>query len=167
MPKSWDTDVISRNIDEKIREQKEKDPDMKAQKSIGTTLAKAFKKDIVIMLSMAIFSDCIGIFNIFLISFFVGWLKDDDAEKWQGYLYAILLSALTLTASYARNIFLFYASSVGIAIRKGLGGIIFKKILRINQRSKSEATSGKLVTIVSGELQLIERSMIILPAVIS
>ena len=62
--------------------------------------------------------------------------------------------------------YLFYAAAFGVAVRKGISGVLYRKILRFNQKSKALATSGKLVAIVSGELQLIERGMVLLSSII-
>ena len=104
---------------------------------------------------------------MFLISYFVSWIKDDDADNWVGYFYAILLGLITLISSYMRNLNFFYSSSLGVAMKKGISGVIFKKILRFNEKSKAKATSGKLVAIVSGELQLIERGVILVPGIVT
>ena len=63
--------------------------------------------------------------------------------------------------------YLFYAAAFGVAVRKGISGVLYRKILRFNQKSKAIATSGKLVAIVSGELQLIERGMLTISSLIS
>ena len=104
---------------------------------------------------------------MFLLSYFVGWIKDDDADNWIGYFYAFLLGLITLISSYMRNLNFFYSASLGVAIKKGISGVIFKKILRFNEKSKAKATSGKLVAIVSGELQLIERGVILIPGIVT
>lgn len=105
--------------------------------------------------------------NLFITSFFIKWLRDENSEKYAGYLYAILLGVLLLITAYTRNYFLLISSRSGVSIRKGLSGLIFKKILRFNQKSKATATSGKLVAIVSGELQLLERGLITIPFIVS
>ena len=77
------------------------------------------------------------------------------------------MSVITIIAALFRNFYLFYSSAVGIAIRKGISGVLFRKILRFNQKSKAVATSGKMISIVSGELQLIERGMLSVNSIIS
>jgi ATP-binding cassette subfamily C (CFTR/MRP) protein 1 len=52
---------------------------------------------------------------------------------------------------------------LGINIRKGIAGMIYKKALKFNQKSIAKASSGKVVTIISGELQNIERGMAQIP----
>ena len=66
-----------------------------------------------------------------------------------------------------RNLYLFYATSFGVAVRKGISGVLYRKILKFNQKSKAIANSGKLVAIVSGDLQLIQRGMVSVNSIIS
>ena len=45
--------------------------------------------------------------------------------------------------------------------------MIFKKILRFNENSKHKASTGKLVSLISGELQSLERGLVIVPYAIT
>ena len=167
MQEDWDTELLSDNIDKRIQDEITKNPQFKAKNRIGRIIAKTFKKEIIFMVSMSIFADALAILNAFLVSFFIGWLKDEDAENWPGYLYALLLIIITIIAAYSRNLYLFYSNAFGVAARKGISGVLYRKILKFNQKSKAIATSGKLVAIVSGELQFIERGMIQVSSIIS
>ena len=102
---------------------------------------------------------------MFLISYFVEWIKDEQATDWHGYLYVLLFGTMILISTQLRNLYLFYSSAVGVAIRKGISGLLYKKILKFSQKSKAKASSGKLVVIISGDLQLIERGMILVSAI--
>jgi ABC-type multidrug transport system fused ATPase/permease subunit len=93
-------------------------------------------------------------------------MKDEDAVGWHGYLYSMLLGGLLVVSTYARNFFLVNSSIVGVALRKGVTGLIFRKILKFSQKSKAKATSGKLVSLVSGELQLLERGFLVIPTIV-
>ena len=52
---------------------------------------------------------------------------------------------------------------MGIAIRKGLTGLIFTKSLRLSLAALNEATPGKLINLSSGDMSLIESNMVWLP----
>ena len=52
---------------------------------MGRIIIKTFKKEIIFMVLVANFTDMLAILNVFLVSFFIGWLKDENAENWQGY----------------------------------------------------------------------------------
>jgi ABC-type multidrug transport system fused ATPase/permease subunit len=161
------TEHLTDNIERNLNYYKEHSKNFKASRKIGIILLKTFKKEIAISILLSVVSDFAGIVNLFFTSYFIQWLKDEDAPIATGYIFAFVLGLLILVSAWTRNYFLFQASVTGINVRQGLSGIIYKKILKFNQKSKAKATSGKLVTIVSGELQLLERGLIITPALIS
>lgn len=119
------------------------------------------------MLTIAFLSDVSILVNLYLTIYFINWLADPTAEKGLGYMYATILVLIQLITSLSRNYYDFLASYLGLAIKKGLSGVIFKKILRFSEKSRHKATSGKLVSIISGELQTIERGLIMLPFIIT
>ena len=96
---------------------------------------------------------------MFLLLYFVQWIKNEEADHWHGYLYTILFGTMTWASSILRSLNFFYSSVVGVVIRKGISGVIYRKILRFNQKSKAKASAGKLVSIISGDLQMIERGL--------
>ena len=57
MPKDWDTENLSNNIEKQIRYEVNKNPEFKIKNKIGRTIAKTFKKEILYMASMTIFAD--------------------------------------------------------------------------------------------------------------
>lgn len=111
-------------------------------------------------------AEVIGVVNLFMTSFFVRWIADDNASDGYGFLYAGINLALVASGIIARHRFFFWSTCLGVNIRKGLYGIIFKKVLKFNQKSLAQASTGKIVTIVSGELQVIEQGIGITPYVI-
>ena len=119
------------------------------------------------MISIAFLSDVSVIINLYLTIYFIKWLVDPTAEKGLGYMFTAILVSIQLFTSLSRNYFLFRGAYLGLTIRKGLSGLIFKKIMRFSEKSKHQATSGKLVSIISGELQALERGLIVIPFIIT
>lgn len=146
---------------------RENNPSFKASSKVGLILLKAFKKEICRTILLSLSSDVSIIINLYMTSFFIRWLRDEDSPQYLGYIYAIVLSLLTLVSGWTRNYYLFEASCTGVNIRKGVSGLLFSKILRCTQKSNAKASSGKFVSLVSGELQFVERGFLILPSVVS
>ena len=84
-----------------------------------------------------------------------------------GYQFTIILILLQSLSAYWRNWYFFKTGELGVTIRKGLSLAIYNKILKFNESSKHKASAGKLVSIISGELQAIEKGMIMIPSLIS
>jgi len=127
---------------------------------------KTLKWDITYTLSFGIIAEIMQVFNLFLISFYIEWIKDEDREKWLGFLYSFLIAFLSTNALFVRHRFFFHAANTGLNMRKAITGMIFTKVLRFNQKSLAKASTGKIVTIVSGELQVIEQGLIMAPYIV-
>jgi len=52
-----------------------------------------------------------------------------------------------------------------ITLRRTLLAAVYTKIQKLSTKSLTETNSGKLITIVSGDIQSIERSLVIVPVV--
>ena len=84
-----------------------------------------------------------------------------------GYLYAAILISIQLFTSLSKNSYLFRTGELGITIRKGLSGLVFKKIMRLDESGKHGNSSGKFVSIITGELQTLERSLPMAPCIVT
>ena len=51
---------------------------------------------------------------------------------------------------------LFVATNLGIIMRKALVSLLYRKLLRLSNRSLSEATSGRLISLSSGDMSVIQ-----------
>ena len=58
-------------------------------------------------------------------------------------------------------------NQTGVALRKGLTGLLFSKALRLSMSSVAEATTGKLINLCSGDMALIESYAVLLPAAVT
>ena len=108
MPAKWDTQYVTQYLEDKIKALKQSNPDIKVKNRIGRVIISSFKSDIIILLTFITLADVFSFLSIFLLSFFVGWIKDENAEMWPGYLYAILVGVINLLSSYFRDFYFFY-----------------------------------------------------------
>ena len=115
----------------------------------------------------AFISDAAIIINLYLTVYFIKWMVDPSSEGWQGYVFASILVLLQIFSCSLRNWSMFKMAELGVTLYKGISGLIFKKILRFNENSKHKASTGKLISIVSSELQVLERGLVMLPFVIT
>jgi len=165
--KDNETQNLADNIESHLNSFKKGDKDKKGRSNISWALLKAFKPQVLTAVLLSSISDYSNILNLFFTSFFISWLKDEDAPPINGYFYAFILGFLMLISAWTRNFFMFHSSCAGINVRKGLSGLLYRKMLKFNQKSKALASTGKIVGIISGELQLVERGMIIVPALVT
>ena len=127
---------------------------------------QTFKEGIFKVCFYGTVAEILSVINLFVTSFFISWLQDDDEEDWVGFLYTIIISLTVLIALAFRHRYFHWGTTTGLNIRKAIAGAIFKKVLKFNQKSLAKASTGKIVTIVSGELQVIESGLVLAPYII-
>ena len=81
-----------------------------------------------------------------------------------GLLLAIMV--LLLINLLTRHISFVWTNELGIAIRKGLTGLLFAKSLKMSLAAVNKATPSKLINLSSGDMALIETSMLWLPGIL-
>lgn len=155
------TTSLEENL-EYCRKQKNYNP----KTSIIKTVWRTYKGSFFLVLIMGLLSELISIGNIFLTSVFIKWLRDSSQDTWIGFVVAISIAIILLISFVIRHQFFFIAMNTGTRIRKGLTGLIFQKCMKFNQKSLAKASTGKIVTIVSGELQAIEMGLTLMPYVV-
>jgi ABC-type multidrug transport system fused ATPase/permease subunit len=65
-----------------------------------------------------------------------------------------------------RIIYTFYANKQSIGVNRAISSLLFQKILKLPQRFVAKAGSGKLVSLVSGELQTLEKTLWYIPYIL-
>ncbi|CAI2363367.1 unnamed protein product [Moneuplotes crassus] len=134
--------------------------------SIIKLIIKTLKWDVFKTLLYGIAAEMLQVGNLFLISFYIAWIQDSDRENWIGFLLSLIISINAFAALSIRHKFLFYSINTGVNIRKSISALIFKKVLKFNQKALAKASTGKIVTIVSGEIQIIEQAVTLIPYII-
>ena len=94
----------------------------------------------------------------FVLQYFVDWIIGNQ-PLWVGILNMVLFILFTALSIFFRTVFKFEASLLSMKINRGISAVLFQKITRMSQVSLAKASAGKLVTMVSGELQTLESNM--------
>ncbi|CAI2362604.1 unnamed protein product [Moneuplotes crassus] len=154
-------DRIEGNLEDML-----KNPQFDYKWGIIRLVFKTLKFDVFRTISYGIVAEVLQVINLFIISFYIKWIQNEDSAAWIGFALSFAIAIITAVALTIRHRFSFYASLTGINMRKSITALLFKKILKFNQTSLSKASSGKIVTIVSGELQVIEHGLVMAPYII-
>lgn len=101
-----------------------------------------------------------GVFVI--IGLFIHWLNTDKDEL-EGailtfsFILVMFFSVLTL------SIYQFYANILAVNTNRGISALLYQKMMKLSHIGLAKVSTGKLVSLVSGELQTLEKSMWYIP----
>ena len=107
--------------------------------------------------------------EIMLVSMYINsllliqWINDDTKDEAQGIWRSILFLTIIFLSITCKNMFVLYARLVAVGINKCVASVLYSKVLRLSQKSLALTSTGKLITLVSGELQTIEKTFWYIP----
>lgn len=111
-----------------------------------------FGKDFIETAIYCFFSESCAVgFTSFLIVL-IAFIKDPEASTGEGIGYLAIFAAMMISASLFRNYYIFHGYVVAVNIRKTIITALYTKLARLSMKSLTETNSGKLVTIVSGDI---------------
>ena len=82
----------------------------------------------------------------------IGFINNPDLEWHYGLGYCALFAFLMASNTLCRQQYIFHGYNLSINIRKALTGILYNKIERLTIKSLTETDSGKVISIISGDL---------------
>jgi hypothetical protein len=82
----------------------------------------------------------------------IKFINDPDMEIQYGVLYVIIFALLMSANTLCRQQYIFSGYNLSINIRKSLTGILYNKIEKLTIKSLTETDSGKVISIISGDL---------------
>lgn len=89
----------------------------------------------------------------------INYIVDDDMEVKWGIIYVCIFTLLMFLSAYFRNRFIFEGYNTSLHLRKTITHALYNKIERLTVKSLTETDSGKVISIISGDLQAIARPL--------
>jgi ABC-type multidrug transport system fused ATPase/permease subunit len=89
----------------------------------------------------------------------IGYISDDDAEVKWGVIYVSIFTFLMFMSAYFSNRFIFEGYNTSANLRKTITVALYNKVQRLTIKSLTETDSGKVISIISGDLQAIARPL--------
>ena len=157
-----DKDKQAEYFIEKFETELEKTKTSKGKVNIYKAIFSVFKAEFGINCMYGIGSEVLNIVNLFILRYFFAWIANTSHVNWHGYAYAILIGILSISSGLLRNHTFDKALSLGNCLRVCILGTLFKKLERLNQKSYALAGAGKLVTLASNDMIIIEKGAICL-----
>ena len=82
----------------------------------------------------------------------IGYIGNPDETIKDGLIYLGIFSMFMIGASVFRNLFIFSGYIFSVNLRKVMISAVYEKVTRLSTKSITETNSGKLITIVSGDI---------------
>jgi ABC-type multidrug transport system fused ATPase/permease subunit len=82
----------------------------------------------------------------------IGYLADENAPVKHGIAYLMVFAAMMFGSVINKNKYIFDGYTTAIKLRKTLIASLYDKVTKLSMKSLAETNSGKLVTIVSGDI---------------
>uniref|UniRef100_A0A673GXS6 ABC-type glutathione-S-conjugate transporter n=1 Tax=Sinocyclocheilus rhinocerous TaxID=307959 RepID=A0A673GXS6_9TELE len=101
--------------------------------------------------SFFIFGLCLVCFLFF--SLLLGFVRDEDAPLWKGYLFAFLMFLLSCLQSLFNHQYMYACFTVGMRVKTAVMGLVYRKSLVINSAARRTCTVGEIVNLVSADTQ--------------
>ena len=131
------------------------------------SLISTYKWHIALVTFHRIMSDLGMLVYSFFISLLIGYIYDAEASKAKGgYLLAIFI-AICFVSNLFNNAFFFQGYFNAINMRKAIVIALFNKVSKLSLKSLAETNTGKLITLVSSDIFVVERNMQFAPMIIS
>ena len=111
-------------------------------------------------------ADVLEILNLITVKYIIEWIQGLISTT-TGMIFVSTFILSLLIGFILRNYKYMYSFVIFTKINKGISALLFQKVWKLSQKSLSVVNSGKLISIVSGELQTIEETLQNMPFVIS
>ncbi|KAJ1130883.1 hypothetical protein NDU88_009227 [Pleurodeles waltl] len=102
-----------------------------------------------------LFQDLLSFVNPKLLSVLIGFIKNENAPSWWGFLIATLMFLSAVLQSLILHLQFHYALVTGMRLRTAITGIIYRKALVITNSAKRSSTVGEVVNLMSVDAQRI------------
>ena len=112
-------------------------------------------------------AECTGVFQCYLITFLVNYIRDEDAPYTEGIKLVVIFGLLSGTSQMTRGFYIHTGYMTSICMRRTLVAILYDKVTKLSMKSLIATNSGKLISVISGDLFAAERSLTFVSLVIS
>lgn len=86
-------------------------------------------------------------------------IKDPETNSGKSALYVCIFFLISISYVLIKNYGMLYGQTASLLFRKTIISAMYEKVSKLSVKSLTETNSGKLIALVSGDLQQVERSM--------
>lgn len=107
----------------------------------------------------------LGLFYTTFITVFIRYIKNPQSTVSEGIVNLVIYAILIFSFNMGTSIYIFDGTYTSVLIRKVLISAMYSKVSKLSVKSMTETNSGKLITIVSGDLQVLDKALAFIPTV--
>jgi ABC-type multidrug transport system fused ATPase/permease subunit len=111
----------------------------------------------------ALVAECITVSYVYFLFYLITYLKDPEAPYTDGIWLICVYSASIAVATLFRNYYIYLGYTIAIRMRKVIVSSMYDKVSKLSTKSLTETNSGKLITIISGDVFNVERAICMMP----
>ena len=112
-------------------------------------------------------SDILTLFYIYWTQKIIKWIIDPLATKKDGAILCAIFTSAALVSCVLKGSIVQNGLILGIKIRKILVSAIYDKLGKLSMKAVTSTNSGKLITLVSGDIFMIERGLAFSPMILT
>lgn len=103
----------------------------------------------------------------FMLIYLIRFIKDPDATNSDGYYLAAGFITSIIVSGVLRNYYIYAGYIMAVKVRKTFISSMYDKVGSLSMRSLTETNSGKLITMISSDINMIERGLTFAPLIAS
>lgn len=111
----------------------------------------------------AFIGEALTVTYIYYLYFLFDFIKDPSIHYTQGIWLCALFGVAVFICSVCRNYYIFLGYVLAIKMRKAIVSSMYDKVGKLSNKSLTETNSGKLITIISGDIFNVERAICAMP----
>ena len=143
-----------------IKQSQERSPSRDTYYHVRNGIWDVFKWNWIYVGSVAIFSECLGVYQSLYIVHLADFIRSDQDFHWSEGLWRVALFVImNFITLLTRNRYIFFGYMTGIKMRRQICNLMYDKVTSLSVESLQKTDAGKLVTLISNDMFSIERQI--------
>jgi ABC-type multidrug transport system fused ATPase/permease subunit len=119
---------------------------------VRKAMFSTFWGDLMYAVIFAFLAESITVTYVYCLVYLFEYIKDEEAPATKGVWLCFVYGAAVVIAAICRNYYIFLGYRMAIRLRKAIVSAMYDKVGKLSNKSLTETNSGKLITIISGDI---------------
>jgi ABC-type multidrug transport system fused ATPase/permease subunit len=121
------------------------------------------KWNYILAITITFFAESLTFYYSFQVRGLINYVKSDDEDKATGFKQVFLFMGCMFLSLIGRNRYIMLGTRLALMIRRTLVSFLFRKVIRLSMKSICITNSGKLISLISSDLFLVEKGLSTVP----